>query len=781
MGSIADKLAELKKKAAQGAKQLEQQAEQAPKAEAKQIAEQVRQLAPKSEYNSLLFVPDFDCTRYVKTLRKEFGMFSSFWTATEEVLTFTQLQLLAARRQCKYVAISNFTTFKRVADYMVEGTATDNYGYYFERQGLKIVFIPPLRNIWGSASVKFLIARYLSKLLAPANFLEKDAFSYTTVGLENLDQVFDYLNQAYLIGVDIETKREGQRIVSCAYTGLYTRKGIFCTKTFVVPVPDDRWEEQLHCVRRLNTTKPAKVMQNGGYDATYFVRWNAPLHKWLYDTFHLNHCLFPELPRDLAAISSFYLRNFRYWKEEAANDLYQYNGMDTHNTVWSFLGQLHYIRTHNAGYALKNFLIEFPIVFPCIHCGLEGIKTDLAKREELKLAAQQRKDQAQKSLAIMTGLPTINPNSPKQIGQLMQAVGYKFGSGGPATDEKTMRAFAESHPLYDRLHKAVTNYREASKAISTYYEFGLLNERFLYELNAGGTDSGRLAGKGSNLWVGTQPQNIPEYAKGQFKADDGWLLAEIDGSQSESRCTGYISQDLNLIDAVENSPDFHCKNASLFFGVPFEELFDVTTGKVTKVGKPIRSTGKRVNHGANYNMGWWMLYQTMGSKEVFQAARLLKLPVSWGPKLICTYLIECFEKAYPRVKGKWYREVIEEIRSTGMLVGVTGWTRRTFLEPWERKPDLNAAVAHPPQSLSVMIINKAFLAVWKAQLYKYPGLLRIKAQIHDSILFQYRADHGYIVGEVAKLMRIPVTVHGRELVIPVKPASGGIYWSDLKD
>src|SRR4029078_1364127 len=117
------------------------------------------------------------------------------------------------------------------------------------------------------------------------------------------------------------------------------------------------------------------------------------------------------------------------------------------------------------------------------------------------------------------------------------------------------------------------------------------------------------ASKASNFWCGTQIQNIPEYAKSQLIADikekregekreeekrkeEEWELCELDKKASESFTTAYLSQDKNLLNVLHNSPDFHCTNASLFCGIPFEELF--ANGKV--LNKPIRTITHTVNH-----------------------------------------------------------------------------------------------------------------------------------------------------------------------------------------
>ena len=110
---------------------------------------------------------------------------------------------------------------------------------------------------------------------------------------------------------------------------------------------------------------------------------------------------------------------------------------------------------------------------------------------------------------------------------------------------------------------------------------------------------------------------------------------------------------------------------------------------------------------------------------------------------------------------------------------------------------LNAAVAHPPQNLSVDIINEEFYNVWRASVYDsyykdgklipcaLRGVVRIKAQIHDSIFFQYRVDRPDAPGIVATVMTTRVKIKGadgvtREMFIPSDISKGGERWSQLK-
>ena len=67
------------------------------------------------------------------------------------------------------------------------------------------------------------------------------------------------------------------------------------------------------------------------------------------------------------------------------------------------------------------------------------------------------------------------------------------------------------------------------------------------------------------------------------------------------------------------------------------------------------------------------------------------------------------------------------------------------------------------------------------QLGKYTGKFRLKAQVHDELVFQATPDIiDAVVQEVADIMVIPTVIEGRLMTIP-STYKTGIYWSDLKD
>jgi hypothetical protein len=97
---------------------------------------------------------------------------------------------------------------------------------------------------------------------------------------------------------------------------------------------------------------------------------------------------------------------------------------------------------------------------------------------------------------------------------------------------------------------------------------------------------------------------------------------------------------------------------------------------------------------------------------------------------------------------------------------------------------MNAAVAHGPQNLSVAIINKVFYKIWHSTVYgELRGRLRVKAQIHDSILYGFKGAE--VPQIVCNMMTHAIDVKDcfgktRSMLIPPDISAGQTYWADLK-
>lgn len=634
---------------------------------------------------------------------------------------------------------------------------------------IHVLIAPPLANLVKTPEGPFILKRYVSKITAPQKWFPQTSFSWELYEPRKADALLARFAAAKLLAVDIETYRDDplRRIDCVGYCGLFPDGS---THTIVVPIRDMiSWD----FMRKMNASAPGKIFQNGRYDNLYFLRWGAPVHNYLWDTLNLFHCWYSELPKDLGFITAFMVREIRFWKDDASSgneyDKFEYNARDCWATMNSFLALI----LELPEYARENYKIEFPLQFPTIHCSADGLALDkqqfLVEKQRAEVELAKREEFLQKAIH-----PEYNPRSPDQSKRLLQVLGMP---NVESSDEKTMNACAAAHPLNARIIKEVIAYREQAKLLSTYFvwdKFWL--DRLFYDLNPAGTDTGRLASKESSFWCGLQIQNIPQgrAVKSWIMADPGWDgLGEGDYAQSEARCVGYMSGCEALIKLVESDKDYHSWNASAFFGVPYES-----------VNKALRTLAKRVNHGANYNMGARVLLDTMGPSAVLEAQTLLKLPSKWSMVMVCEHLLKTYERTYPEVKKDWYDALKRSIKFTKKLVSALGWTRVFFNDPTASKPALNAAVAHGPQNLSVGIINEVFYNIWRDSVYGDLRMrLRVKAQIHDSIFFSYRGED--VPGIVQERMKNPKTIvdvkgSARTMLIPPDMSAGKKYWADLK-
>ena len=664
----------------------------------------------------------------------------------------------------------------------------------------EVLVIPPMKQLYTTSTGMFLTKRYLSKLFQPNKWFKLPELNWAIADNPTIQQeLLSMLSPTNVVAcaIDIETS---SKIYCIGFGIILHNKGTnsFEINNYVLPLTD---EYSLLTAKKALASPCEKIMQNGMYDATHLLTYNLPITNWRWDTLGMMHSWYSELPRRLDFIAAFMLRDAVYWKDEKKSaslfEKYQYNAKDTYNTACIFLAWI----SEAPDWAKKNYLITFPEVFPMLHCGLEGILVDEKKKAEIKLEQETILEKALQDIRVGLGVPDFNPNSPKQLQRMCKVLGVKdFKS----TDAKDMQKYTKGNPLMAWVVPKIIEYKKSMKLLSTYINSNLYGNRLLYTLNPFGTETARTASKASNLYIfhpnrsgasafesyGTQVQNLPAYAKKMMRADEGWLLFEIDKSASESWCTAALSREEKLWTTLTTKEDFHCANASMFFGIPYEELYDVATGE--KLNVPLRNLAKRVNHGANYNMGASVLVETMGEANIFEARRLIlialekrnlqgtyqykSLLLSKQAIQIATYLLSLFDRAYPAIRGRWQQEIIREVLTTNKLVSPSGWTRYCFGNPSANKLDLNAYVAHGPQHLSVKLVNKSLIDIWRDLALPLGNHLRLKAQIHDSIFGQYRIGHEDVVHQAEKLMRVSITVHGKELLIPNDIEMNKEFW-----
>jgi DNA polymerase I-like protein with 3'-5' exonuclease and polymerase domains len=725
--------------------------------------------------------------------------------------TVTELTIACKKRGITAVITNCLYVLQKL---LPEGAArksakiTNYAGSIIPFDGVEFLIIGSLKRLRTVPYEEFVTRTYISKIVSPQKWRTTTEFNWKLIRTQaDFDVAKSALSVCDLIATDVETARWKASIRMAGYTGVDLERNV--SVTYVIPI------EGMHSIlwmRELNDLAVPKVMQNGKYDCAYFARFGAPVRAYYYDTKNMLHAWYSELPKDLGFVVALQVRDSMYWKDlgDSAdkNEQFLYNALDCWGTAEACIAWL----AAAPKWAKKNYVDEFMVV-PAAHmCEMTGIRRDVVALNKFADESDERQKKTLTSIRTMVNSPFFNPSSPLQVKNLMKVLGAK-DKEAESSDEKHLAALSYKHPLNERILTAILDYRGDRKETSTYLtrgvdskgeslekEFGPPeNRRILYSINPDGTDTGRNASREHHFWCGLQIQNIGSNSdtKETFIADDGWDLWEADYSQAEDRGVAYKSGDPNLLEIFAKDVDSHSYKASMFFGIPYEEIFQPAiaehicneTGLVIPFQKKkvlledIRQLGKKVNHGANYNMGARVLVDTMGAKALRKAQVILKLPAHWDLLGIASHLLNAYEKAFPTVKKDYYNSIIKEIKISGRLTGDTGWTRYCFQEATFSKMALNAYVAHVTQSLNAMILNKAFVKVFNV--LGFNPNFKLLAQIHDSILFSTKKGHEYLAVEVQKLMTFPVPITDckgvvRDLTVPVDIKNLGRNWRGSK-
>jgi DNA polymerase-1 len=297
--------------------------------------------------------------------------------------------------------------------------------------------------------------------------------------------------------------------------------------------------------------------------------------------------------------------------------------------------------------------------------------------------------------------------------------------------------------------------RDIGKKISVLKTDIDADGRIRTSYNIGGTNTGRLSSSMSEFGTGGNLQNIEDLLRSIFVADPGMKMAYFDAEQGESRVVGGIEYALfgddRYLDACE-SGDLHTTVAKLVWPA-LSWTGDVSIDK-EMAERPYyrhysrRFMCKKIGHGTNY----------AGKPRTL--AEQAKVDVD---------LIEEFQpvyfKAFP-AHLKWHAHVERTLRDNGTLISLLG-RKRQF---WGRRTDastLREAIAYDPQGSLADIVNRGGLQLWRS------GTCQLLMQVHDAWVVQYREEEeDEIIPKILSLLRYPVKIRDRELIIPYGVQTG---------
>ena len=351
-----------------------------------------------------------------------------------------------------------------------------------------------------------------------------------------------------------------------------------------------------------------------------------------------------------------------------------------------------------------------------------GVKVDVPSLRDFADTLRDELAQRESTIRELTGEPTLNIGSPKQVGDVLfgkmklDPKAKPSAKGQYSTDEATLLGIIDKHPVVGE----ILEWRAAKKLLGTYIEpfptyISPVDERVHTTFNQALTATGRLSSSNPNL------QNIPvrtergkEIRKAFIPGSPDGIIVSADYSQIELRIMAHLSCDEHLVQAFREGRDVHAATAAKIFGVPVEE-----------VTREQRGRAKTANFGIMYGISSFGLAQRLGMGRKEAKA-----------------LIDDYFRSFPAIES-YIQTCMEFARENGYVETLFG-RRRYLPEITASNATIRAlaernAVNAPIQGTAADIIKLAMIEVDK-RLADAGLRSRMVLQIHDELMFDAYPD-----------------------------------------
>ena len=397
------------------------------------------------------------------------------------------------------------------------------------------------------------------------------------------------------------------------------------------------------------------------------------------------------------------------------------------------------------------------------------VQIDTLREQILAIAQPEAETEPAEGLTEEDTTPQFNPDSPKQLGELLFNV-LKFPAQrktktGYSTNAEVLETLAElpdgellDVPDHARpLPRLIVEYRTLTKLVNTYLV--ALKEavresdgRVHASFHQTGAATGRLSSSNPNL------QNIPirtdvgRQIRKAFVAAPGHVLVSADYSQIELRVLAHLSEDAALIDAFQRDLDIHTAVAAHVYGVDLE---DVTPDQ--------RNHAKTINFGIIYGVTAFGL-----------ARRIDNLDLKGAQALIDEY-----KAGYPGI-DRFMEACVEQATTDGYVTTILG-RRRAIEQVLAKNPNQRAlgerlAINSVVQGSAADLIKLAMVNLHR-RIERDNLPAKMLLQIHDELVLECPKEDADAVSAVL----VEEMQNAMELRVPLKVDPGvGVDWFAAK-
>lgn len=572
------------------------------------------------------------------------------------------------------------------------------------------------------------------------------------------------------ISVDIETRAGHIACIALAWSA---------TEAVCIPLMcshnnEGYWpaEQEAHLVHLIyRISQAAKLIgQNFNYDAQYIYRhWHFIAKYAVEDTMVQQHSCFSNMDKNLAFLSSMYLDDHLYWKDDRTNWTEGPNG-EGEDKYWIY-NCTDAVRTYAIHQVLKNVVrqmglqhvYEFQrdLTVPVLHTMNRGIRMDTEARAQFSLTLLDEIAAREHWIEEVVGHP-INIKSPKQMAEFFYSdMGQKEiiskKTKGVTCDDEALHRIAEREPILQPLTRKIAELRSLGVFHSTFVQAPLdVDGRIRTSYNVCGTDTYRFASSKNAFGTGLNAQNIPKGGETEdgglelpnvrqlFIPDQGHTFFDIDLDSADLRIVTWES-------GCEWMKD-HFRNGRKPYVEVAKEYYNDQT--ITKHHKSYPMF-KALCHGTNY----------LGTADGI--APRIGLLVHETERIQKWYYGMC-----PEIKA-WQEELKKQITGRRYIQNVFGY-RRYFFDRIEGTV-FNQGVAWIPQSSVGCLINRGYVNI-----HNNLPEVQVLLQVHDSLAGQFRTVHGdWALRRIVEEASVPLP-YDEPLIIPVGIVSSTKSWGDCK-
>lgn len=573
------------------------------------------------------------------------------------------------------------------------------------------------------------------------------------------------------VGGDIETRAGHIACIAFAWSGLEA----VCIPLMCQHDNEGYWtlDQETHLVMlMLQLMRKHKIIgQNWNYDAQYIYRHWHFLCPDVEDTMIQHHSCFSNMEKNLAFLSSMYLEDHLYWKDdrtnwdtgpkgEGENVYWNYNCTDSARTL-AIHGVLTNVIKALGMEAVNNF--QQRLAPKVLKSMIRGVRLDKDAQVALSMKIQDEVATREAWMQSVLG-HDLNIRSPKQMSdffyrQMGQKEVINRKTKSVSCDDEALHKIAVREPILKPLTRKIAELRSLGVFHSTFVQAATdVDGRIRTSFNVCGTETYRFSSTKNAFGSGLNMQNIP---KGGETEDEGLDLPNV--------------RDLYIPDPGKTYFDIDLDSADLRI-VTWESDCGWMKEQFKQKRKPYIEVMKEYYHNQEMNKNSHPREYAM-FKSLCHGTNYLGTADGIAPRIgLLVHETERIQKWYfglcPEIK-KWQDRIKDHVTKRHFVQNVFGY--RTYFFDRIEGTIFNQAVAWIPQSTVACLINRAYVAI-DEQLPDVEVLL----QVHDSLVGQYDTWRGdSVLRDIVKCSEIPLP-YAEPLVIPVGIATSTKSWGECR-